>query len=93
MSNREYARLVLTGKAHDGSGWASATEHARAAMPIAPTSRSRCSCCGRRSTHVGVANGFGMMSGCELRVRRWVRDPLTQSDGTQRPLIHKIKRR
>jgi hypothetical protein len=78
VNGREYARLVLTGKGHDGSGWASATEHLRAAMPIAPRSRSRCSCgCGHRATHVGVANGFAMMSGCDLRVRRWVRDPLS----------------
>lgn len=73
---RAETRLILTGKGHDGSGWASATEHPRAAMPIASTSRTRCGCgCGKRATHVGVANGYAMMSGCELRVRRWVRDP------------------
>jgi len=35
----------------------------------------RCRCgCKRRATHIGLADGFGMMSGCELTVRRWVRD-------------------
>ena len=40
-------------------------------------SRRRCDCgCGRRATHVGTANGIAMMSGCELQVARWVRDPV-----------------
>jgi len=39
------------------------------------TSRKRCSCgCGKRATHVGLGDGLALMSGCELRVRRWVRD-------------------
>jgi hypothetical protein len=76
--DRALVRLILAGKGHDGGGWASATEHLRAAVPIPPHSRRRCSCgCGRRATHAGVANGFAMMSGCELEVRRWVRDPMT----------------
>jgi len=38
------------------------------------TSRRRCSCgCGNRSTHTGLAGGAGMMSGCELKVRRWAK--------------------
>lgn len=29
----------------------------------------------RKKTHAGRANGVTLMSGCELSVRRWVRDP------------------
>jgi hypothetical protein len=35
----------------------------------------RCDCgCKSRATHFGLSDGLVMMSGCELRVRRWVRD-------------------
>lgn len=37
--------------------------------------RRRCYCgCGRRATYTGGSNGVAMMHGCELSVRRWVRD-------------------
>ena len=37
--------------------------------------RSKCYCgCNGRATHMGLGDGAGMMSGCELTVRRWVRD-------------------
>jgi len=37
--------------------------------------RKRCRCgCGGRKTHVGMANGVGLMSGCEFSVRRWVKE-------------------
>ena len=37
--------------------------------------RSKCYCgCNGRATHNGLGDGAGMMSGCELTVRRWVRD-------------------
>jgi len=37
--------------------------------------RSRCGCgCNLAATHMGLGDGAGMMSGCELTVRRWVRD-------------------
>lgn len=40
---------------------------------------SKCSCCGNISTHFGEADGRNgdrviVIYGCELRVRRWVRD-------------------
>ena len=39
-----------------------------------PWSLTRCLCgCDRRATHLGLTDGFCMMSGCELTVRRWVR--------------------
>jgi hypothetical protein len=44
-------------------------------MKKRPNKRSKCYCgCSGRSTHMGLADGAGMMSGCELSVRRWVRD-------------------
>jgi hypothetical protein len=53
---------------------ASASDHARDMWP-APNRRRKCHCgCGGRITHVGGANAIALMSGCELSVRRWVRD-------------------
>jgi len=50
-------------------------QHKRSMKTTLPWSLVRCRCgCKRRATHIGLADGFGMMSGCELTVRRWVRD-------------------
>ena len=55
--------------------YASATEHKRTLTPAPSKSRRRCHCgCKTRATHIGQANGCALMSGCELHVRRWVRD-------------------
>ena len=44
-------------------------------MKKAPNKRCKCYCgYGGRETHIGLGDGAGMMSGCELSVRRWVRD-------------------
>ena len=71
----EDLRATLAGKiGPDGTRSGRADGH-RAMIATRPTSRRRCSCgCGQRSTHVGLGDGLGMMSGCEMRVRRWVRD-------------------
>lgn len=54
--------------------YGSSTSHERYAQP-APRSRRKCVCgCNTRATHAGAANGVALMSGCELHVRRWVRD-------------------
>lgn len=46
----------------------------RGINPIRSTARIRCHCgCKTRATHVGTANGIAMMMGCELSVRRWVK--------------------
>ncbi len=57
------------------SAYGNALEHERTMAPVESTSRRRCSCCQRRATHRGLANGVALMSGCEWSVRRWVRDP------------------
>lgn len=53
----------------------SAMEHVRYAEPCVPAARrQKCRCgCERRKTHVGMANGVALYSGCELSVRRWVK--------------------
>lgn len=46
-------------------------------IKVKSTSRRRCDCgCNSRATHIGTGQGAGMVSGCELFVRRWVRDGL-----------------
>jgi len=55
-------------------GWVGSEDHVRYAEPI--TYRRKCWCgCGKRSTHIGMANGVALLSGCELSVRRWVSSP------------------
>lgn len=40
-----------------------------------PGSRKRCDCgCKSRATHIGRGQGAAMVIGCELMIRRWVRD-------------------
>lgn len=73
--------------------WANATIHQRAIQPIWSTSRRRCQCgCKQRATHSGEANGVVMMTGCELVVRRWVRDgPIAMVDPDTRRLQARSK--
>ena len=54
---------------------AEAMQYKRTMTPAMPWSLVRCRCgCDRRASHLGLADGLCMMSGCELTVRRWVRD-------------------
>ena len=54
--------------------WGSAEHHLRETRP-APNRRKRCRCgCRGAATHLGVANGVVLRSGCEWTVRRWVHD-------------------
>lgn len=54
--------------------WASADDHARDMWP-APNRRRKCHCgCGGPKTHIGGCNALALTSGCELSMRRWVRD-------------------
>jgi hypothetical protein len=42
--------------------------------------RNKCYCgCFGRATHIGLGQGAAMISGCELTVRRWVRDGIKAS--------------
>lgn len=44
-------------------------------LPGRVRNRRRCSCgCGNKASHAGVANGVCLTSGCELSMRRWVKD-------------------
>lgn len=55
--------------------WASSFHHARTMKHVGPRSRRRCHCgCEGRATHHGLANGVALALGCELFIRRWVRD-------------------
>lgn len=55
--------------------WGSASAHTRDSWPITgPGGRHKCRCCGRPATHTGGANGIALTSGCEMYIRRWVRD-------------------
>lgn len=68
-------KAALVGGADGWGSWGS-VGHVRYCEPIeGRKGRRRCRCgCGRASTHYGRANGVTLMRGCELRVRRWVRD-------------------
>lgn len=55
----------------------SAADHVRYSEPLPkrPGARKKCHCgCGGRDTHIGMANGVGLAWGCELHIRRWVKD-------------------
>ena len=58
--------------------WGSVDHHKRVIIPHPETDgrkRRMCHCgCRKKDTHLGTCNGVGMTSGCELTVRRWVRD-------------------
>lgn len=72
---REETKARLAGKFDsDGTHWGS-VDGSRAMIAADSRSRSRCSCgCKKRATHVGLGDGLALMDGCEMRVRRWVRD-------------------
>lgn len=67
--------------------WGSATDHKRYLARADTTSRKRCQCgCKQRATHLGMANGVCLTSGCELKIRRWVRDGVKASLALGKPL-------
>lgn len=75
----ELSRAALSAAMRGGTaGWGqigSALDSIRYAEPQEPQRRKKCYCgCGKRATHRGMANGVCLMIGCELYVRRWVRD-------------------
>ena len=54
--------------------------------PVSGMSRVRCACCGNRATHLLMADGAAMGTGCELYGRRWVKN----YDGALKSL-HRLK--
>jgi hypothetical protein len=71
---REDTKAMLAGKIGANGYREGSVDGSRAMVAVDSRSRSRCNCCGKRSTHVGLGDGLALMDGCELRVRRWVRD-------------------
>jgi len=71
----EQARIKAHTQGHNGT-YGSATGMTRDMWPIpSPWNRRACSCgCGGRATHSGGAGGVALTGGCELSMRRWVRD-------------------
>lgn len=46
------------------------------------TLRRRCPCgCRGRTTHYGLGDGVALTHGCELSIRRWVRDGIKAHGG------------
>lgn len=57
--------------------WGSVADHVRYAQPVRPASRRKCRCgCDKRATHLGMANGVAMATGCQLGIQRWIKTGL-----------------
>ncbi len=69
VEDRERTRAILLGQA-DWGRHGSASEHHRYIQPVRTRNRCRCGCRGR-VTHMGMANGVALMSGCAMSVYRW----------------------
>lgn len=55
--------------------YGSVYHHRRTMTLVPPKSRRRCRCgCKTRATHMGQCNGVTLVMGCELYIRRWVRN-------------------
>jgi hypothetical protein len=72
---REETRARANGLiSHTGMRSGSVNGH-RTLIQAPKTSRRRCYCgCGKRATHTGLGDGLALTLGCELSIRRWVRD-------------------
>lgn len=71
---KEARSAAMRGGTQEWGQYGSANAHVRYAQAVPPKSRRKCRCgCDRRATHMGMVNGVGLVTGCELRVRRWVK--------------------
>lgn len=69
-------KAAMTGGTMAWGKMGSASENVRYAemLPNRPGRPRMCLCgCEQKKTHVGMANGVALMSGCHMRVLRWVR--------------------
>jgi len=73
MSPASLKAFMETGSSSFGE-IGSAIDHKRYKQAASSKSRRRCTCCKRRATHIGMANGVALMGGCEFMVTKWVRD-------------------
>jgi hypothetical protein len=72
--SRSALSAAMRGGTREWGVRANSAEHVRYAQKIGPRSRRRCHCgCKRRATHLGMANGICLTTGCELSVARWVK--------------------
>jgi len=81
MELRDLSPSALKAAMKGGTdGWGlhgSSRDHVRYAEPYPKQywrNRRNCPCgCKHRSTHVGMANGVALTSGCELYISRWLK--------------------
>lgn len=68
-------KAAMSGNSEAWGQWASATEHTLYVEPInLGRNWRKCPCgCNKRATHKAAANGIALALGCELSVRRWVK--------------------
>lgn len=75
-------KAAMRGGAAAWGQWGSSSEHIRYMEPLESKYRRRCHCgCKRRATHRGATNGVTLNMGCELAMRRWVRESESPAGG------------
>ena len=79
-TERERERLLKIEEIYRRNGdssfgrWGSIDDHALYSQKVDSRSRTRCHCgCGRRATHLGMANGVCLTMGCEWYIAKWIR--------------------
>lgn len=76
-TGRSRAVKELEAKLRSAGGWGEVADDSHGdRYASAVKSRRKCLCgCGGKVTHQGHSNGVALMAGCEMFVRRWVRQP------------------
>lgn len=81
--NKLHPKALAAAMKGGTDGWgmvADARANVRYSVPTKPTSRRRCHCgCNLRATLMGMANGIGLTTGCELSIARWVKTGTTRT--------------
>jgi hypothetical protein len=73
MNRREMRALDLSHGGWGQVGSASMTRYSKAKTDLRRGRRKCEAGCPNRNTHMGMANGVALMSGCEFHVAAWVR--------------------